>query len=215
MRVASPRFERTADPLRSQYPTAMISRTLSRRLPPTPVSPISPTAPAPAPAPEAEAEEPAAVAAPPREPPVSPPISPPMASTAKLKTGGLLRAHAYSDLASGGQGSKGARPGHSMVSEFEAMAKIEDYERKQIVLNVLRKLQDHFYIKFTNPTDAHKFFDVNQDGQIDQGEFDDIMKYAGCWCASSKNAHAVGAASVGAAPTLPLCLTREQMLRRR
>lgn len=84
------------------------------------------------------------------------------------------------------------------------MAQIEDYERKQIVINVLRKLQARFYIKFKNPTDAHKFFDVNQvrlgplprghseisllshsgclqDGDIDQGEFDDILKYAGCW----------------------------------
>ncbi len=42
-------------------------------------------------------------------------------------------------------------------------------------------VQNKFYQKFTRPEDAHAFFDVNGDGNIDEGEFCDVLRYAGCW----------------------------------
>lgn len=41
--------------------------------------------------------------------------------------------------------------------------------------------QGKFYHKFTRPDEAHAFFDVNGDGDIDEAEFYDVLRYAGCW----------------------------------
>ena len=41
--------------------------------------------------------------------------------------------------------------------------------------------QSKFYQKFKRPDEAHAFFDVNGDGDIDEGEFYDVLRYAGCW----------------------------------
>ena len=42
-------------------------------------------------------------------------------------------------------------------------------------------VQHKFYQKFTRPDEAHAFFDVNGDGDIDEAEFYDVLRYAGCW----------------------------------
>ena len=67
------------------------------------------------------------------------------------------------------------------VTAAECKASLEDYDMKQSVLNVIAALQQKFYQKFKDSSQAHTFFDVNQDGSIDQPEFNELLRYAGCW----------------------------------
>ena len=46
-------------------------------------------------------------------------------------------------------------------------------------------MQQKFNQKFKRCDEAHAFFDVNRDGEIDEAKFYDVLRYAGCWNGAS------------------------------
>jgi hypothetical protein len=95
-----------------------------------------------------------------------------------------LRAHAYEDKVAGKSVITGHETGKMLKKlrpEIERKGHLETFERKKLILDTIADLQSKFYQKFTRPEEAHAFFDVNGDGDIDEAEFYDVLRYAGCW----------------------------------
>jgi Ca2+-binding EF-hand superfamily protein len=96
-----------------------------------------------------------------------------------------MRAHPYQQALAGrserfGPGGLVVPP--MLASETESREHhMQEFEKGKHIMDVIHELQGRFYQKFQKPEDAHRFFDINGDGGVDEREFLDILRYAGCW----------------------------------
>lgn len=69
-----------------------------------------------------------------------------------------------------------------LTTEVESRSdNMQEFESGKYIMDVIHELQGTFYKKFRKPDDAHRFFDINGDGKVDEAEFLDVLRYAGCW----------------------------------